>query len=392
MEQLALFKKKRLQAAMERHNLQALIASLPENIYYLSGYESVGHRILNRTQIFSLYVPAQDKLVLVIPTAEIPTAQERFPNTEMVAFGEFFFAFPPTGAEAITEVIAARETNAGQALIKALTACGIAAGRVGLDEGRTNPQLWQSLAEAMPQVEWVPGAMVFNEARKVKHPDEVALLERAAEIAEEALLTALAKVDVDTTELDIERFYREEVSRRGADPYFGVFTIDERSALADTINTSLAVREGSIIGCDFGCVYRGYRSDLARTAVFGKSEAKVEEYYKAILVGEEKAVEGIRPGVPAEEIFHIAVNETKKAGIPHYRRHHCGHGIGLETYDFPSIAPGVQMPLEAGMVLCIETPYYEIGWGGVQVEDAVLVTEKGARYLSKSSRELIRLG
>ena len=109
------------------------------------------------------------------------------------------------------------------------------------------------------------------------------------------------------------------------------------------------------------------------------------------MFGEEQAVKEIRPGIGADVIFRTAVNRTREAGIPHYNRHHCGHGIGLEIYDWPLLAPDVKIPLEAGMVLCVETPYYELGWGGIQVEDTVEVTRYGARYLSKSSRELIQL-
>ena len=88
------------------------------------------------------------------------------------------------------------------------------------------------------------------------------------------------------------------------------------------------------------------------------------------------------------DIFNVAVQTVRNSGIPHYQRHHCGHGIGLEFYDPPLISPHDHTKIEEGMVLNIETPYYELGFGGLQVEDTVLVTESGVRYLTKSSREL----
>ena len=91
-------------------------------------------------------------------------------------------------------------------------------------------------------------------------------------------------------------------------------------------------------------------------------------------------------------LFDVAVRATRAAGIPHYQRHHVGHGIGLEPYDPPTIAPGGDTVLEPGMVFCVETPYYEHGWGGVQVEDAVEITAAGARLLTRSSRELAIVG
>jgi Xaa-Pro dipeptidase len=105
----------------------------------------------------------------------------------------------------------------------------------------------------------------------------------------------------------------------------------------------------------------------------------------------EQAVAAIRPGVSAREIFEVAVSTTRLNGISAYSRHHCGHGIGVEMYDLPSIDQKTDMLLEKDMVLCIETPYYEIDWGGVQLESTVAVTDNGVRYLDKGSRDLIML-
>ncbi|NLI71087.1 MAG: aminopeptidase P family protein [Firmicutes bacterium] len=391
MLQFADFKKERIETAMVEHGLTALVASLPENIYYMSGYESIGHQILSRNLIFAVYGVDKNEVSLVIPTAEVPTALERFPNTDIHAFGEFFFTFPAGGIENIENIISRREQDSLRALVKTLHNMGIKRGRVGLDEGRLTPQLWRGLAEACPHLEFVHASNIFSQIRMIKHKHEIALLECSAEIAEQSLFAVLPEIKVGTTELEIGQRYMEEVVARGAIPYFNVVTIDERSAFSDTINTAQAVKDGSIIRFDFGCVYQGYSSDLARTAVVGSYEDKVFEYYQAILFGEEQAVKEIRPGIGADVIFRTAVNRTREAGIPHYNRHHCGHGIGLEIYDWPLLAPDVKIPLEAGMVLCVETPYYELGWGGIQVEDTVEVTRYGARYLSKSSRELIQL-
>jgi Xaa-Pro dipeptidase len=109
-------------------------------------------------------------------------------------------------------------------------------------------------------------------------------------------------------------------------------------------------------------------------------------------VGEEALFAAARPGATGEEVFRAGVEAVRRAGVPHYQRHHCGHAIGLEPYEPPLIAPGQTIPLEPGMTFCLETPYYELGWGGVQVEDAVVVTEKGCRVLNRSARDLWRAG
>jgi Xaa-Pro aminopeptidase len=143
---------------------------------------------------------------------------------------------------------------------------------------------------------------------------------------------------------------------------------------------------------DLGCVFRSYRSDISRTAVLGPPSDKQARYYAAALAGEQAAIAAMKPGVPVSHIFGVAMRVTRAHGIPHYQRHHVGHGIGLEPYDPPTINATTNTPLEPGMVFCVETPYYEHGWGGVQVEDTVEITAQGTRRLTRSSQELIVIG
>ncbi|MGH9100623.1 MAG: M24 family metallopeptidase, partial [Acidimicrobiales bacterium] len=92
------------------------------------------------------------------------------------------------------------------------------------------------------------------------------------------------------------------------------------------------------------------------------------------------------------ELFAAAVTEVERHQLIPYRRHHCGHGIGLEAYEPPLIGPTVDQALEPGMVLCFETPYYELGWGGMMVEDTVVITDNGCELLSVSDRSLRVVG
>ncbi|HEX6079830.1 MAG TPA: M24 family metallopeptidase, partial [Methylomirabilota bacterium] len=153
-----------------------------------------------------------------------------------------------------------------------------------------------------------------------------------------------------------------------------------------------ALKAGDLVRLDLGCVYQGYRSDISRTAVLGPPSDKQRRYYDAIRDGEIAAIAAMKPGVPVSRIFEIGMKVTREAGMPHYQRNHVGHGIGLEAYDPPTINAAGQTVLEPGMVFCVETPYYEHGWGGIQVEDAVEITAAGVRRLTQSSQELQILG
>lgn len=172
---------------------------------------------------------------------------------------------------------------------------------------------------------------------------------------------------------------------------FCVATANKRAAFCDTVNQPVPIERGSLIRFDYGCDYQGYTSDLSRTVCVGTPDEKTVRLYDAIRVGTEAAIAAACPGVRACELFQIAVETTRSNGIPHYRRHHVGHCLGLEVYDDPSITPDNQTVLQADMVLNIETPYYELGWGGVQVEDTVAITENGAVRLDVSDNHLIVL-
>src|SRR2546427_671193 len=238
----------------------------------------------------------------------------------------------------------------------------------------------------------VPAYQMFRQARMGKAPDEVAALEKAALIAEDGIAAVLKMLASGVTERQAARVYEEEVLRKGAEPFFTVVTIGERAALADVYPTDRALRAGDLVRFDLGCLVGPYRSDISRTAVLGKPSEKQARYYSAILAGERAAIAAMKPGVAVSQLFEIAVRVTRENGLPHYQRHHVGHGIGLEPYDPPTINASTSTALEAGMVFCVETPYYEHGWGGVQVEDAVEITPGGSRTLTRSSQDLAIIG
>jgi Xaa-Pro aminopeptidase len=132
----------------------------------------------------------------------------------------------------------------------------------------------------------------------------------------------------------------------------------------------------------------GYTSDIARNFALEEPSARTRSLYDAVLHGEDVAIAALRPGVVAAEVFEAGVRAIRQAGIPEYNRHHIGHAVGLEVYDTPTLMPEDRTPIELGMVFEVETPYYELGFGGLQPEDTVLVTEQGGELLTTLSRQL----
>ena len=117
----------------------------------------------------------------------------------------------------------------------------------------------------------------------------------------------------------------------------------------------------------------------------------MKTYYAALVAGVDAAIAAAKPGVKAGTLFDTALQTVRENGIPHYRRHHTGHGIGMECYDYPTVSHNVDTPLVENMTFNLETPYYELGWGGMMIEDTFVMTAQGPRMLDHTTRDIIRL-
>ncbi|PYO19041.1 MAG: aminopeptidase P family protein [Candidatus Rokuibacteriota bacterium] len=383
-------RRQRLTGVLETEGLDALVATTTENVYYVSGLRSISHALFRGLELYAVFT--RRGTALVIPFIDTTgVAADRIEVDHLACYGKFFFEYADDPGEIgrkIREWTRAPAASPADALTGVLGDLGVLGRRVGLDEGGLFAPTWKRVEERLATTTLVPAYQMFRQARMVKGPDEVAALERAALVAEDGIAAVLAMLKPGVTERDAARVYEQEVLRRGAQPFFTVVTIGERAALADIHPSDRALRPGDLVRFDLGCLWGPYRSDISRTAVLGTPSDKQARYYAAILAGERAAIAAMKPGVPVSRLFDVAVRVTRENGLPHYQRHHVGHGIGLEPYDPPTINATTTTALEAGMVFCVETPYYEHGWGGVQVEDAVEVTPTGVRTLTRSSQDL----
>jgi len=386
--------KTRLTRVLEAEDLGALVATSTENLYYATGFRSIAHALFRGLELYGVFTRAGTGLVIpFIDTAGV--AADEIDVDQLACYGKFFFEYAADPGVVGTKVrawTAAALASPADALVKVLGDLGVLGTRIGVDESGLFPAAWRTLEERLGATRVVPAYQLFRRARMVKSRDEIARLERGAQIAEDGVAAVLAMLKAGVTERQAAHVYEAEVLARGAQPFFTVITMGERAALADVYPAERALSPGEMVRFDLGCVWQGYRSDIARTAVLGAPSNKLARYYAAILAGEQAEMAAMKPGVAVSRIFEAAMTATRESGLPHYQRHHVGHGIGLEPYDPPTLNAATETPLEPGMVFCVETPYYEYGWGGVQVEDTVEVTATGIRRLTRSSQELAVIG
>jgi Xaa-Pro aminopeptidase len=387
-------RQRRLIGLLEAEGLDAIIGTTTENVYYVSGLRSISHALFRGLELYAVFT--RNGTALVIPFIDATgVASDDLKVDHLACYGKFFFEYaddPGDMGRKIREWTRAPAASPADALAGVLGDLGVLGRRIGLDEGNLFAPTWKRVEDKLAGTTLVPAYQMFRQARMVKGPDEVAALEQAALIAEDGIAAVLKMLAPGVTERQAAQVYEQEVLRKGAEPFFTVVTIGERAALADVHPTDRALRAGDLVRFDLGCLVGPYRSDISRTAVLGQPSEKQARYYAAILAGERAAIAAMKPGVPVSQLFDIAVRVTRENGLPHYQRHHVGHGIGLEPYDPPTINASTSTALEPGMVFCVETPYYEHGWGGVQVEDAVEITAGGSRTLTRSSQDLAIIG
>jgi Xaa-Pro aminopeptidase len=277
------------------------------------------------------------------------------------------------------------------ALAEVLVAQKLETGRLGIDERGFSPQEFTVLQDLVPAATLVPAYALFRELRAVKSPAEVEKLETVARLTEDAIHTALAIAAPGVTEREMARVVASEMAKKDAIPLMIALGFGPKSAHPNSIPTDRPLRAGDVIRFDVGARCDGYHSDLARVGSLGEPNRELAHLYDAMLAGQQAALDALRPGVAVRDLFEVGMRAARDAGAPHYVRHHIGHGIGLEFYDEPVITGRSTWTIEPGMVINIETPIYELGLGGVQTEDTVVVIGDGFRFLTSGQRPWYRV-
>lgn len=386
----------RLFHGMRKHGLDAIVATMPENVTYVSGFWAMSQWIRRGPQAYVLVpLPANGPSAVVASTGLIDLAAAPDVWVEDVRrYGSFVVERTPDAVlsdwDQRAETLLAG-TDAGDAiatLVAAIKDRKLEKSTIGVEEIGILPQYWDKLADALPHAKLVRAADIFRYARAIKTPEEVRRLRRSAQIADKSIDVALAHAKEGQTELEMSFNFHETTIREGGMPVLGCIGFGARSAMINVQPDDTLLRRGDIIRFDVGGRYQHYRADIARNGVLGEPTKKIKSYHAAICRGLDKAIGMIKPGVRVADVFEAGVETVRKEGIAHYRRSHIGHGIGLDGYDAPNIAPTNSECFEEGMVICVETPYYELGFGGLQVEDTLVVTASGVDSFMLSSTAL----
>ncbi len=252
--------------------------------------------------------------------------------------------------------------------------------------------LHSRMAEAMPQIRWSTTTGLVEKLREIKDKEEIAEIREAVRLAERAFGVIKAALRPEQTEREIA-YELENVIRGfgGAGCAFpSIVAAGARAALPHAVPTDQRIGSGNLLLIDWGATARLYRSDLTRVLVTGRISPKLKRIYGVVLKAQELAMAAIRPGALMSDVDRVARSVISDAGYGKRFGHGLGHGFGLEIHESPRLSANQNRPLKAGMVVTVEPGIYLPEWGGVRIEDDILVTRDGHEVLSSVTKDLNR--
>ena len=345
-----------------RLGLDAVVAMSPENFAYASGVNVITVALIRPRQAFVI-IPARGEPEVIVCSIEKPTtvAEGWIPN--VITYTEF--------VDDPAAVLAGR-----------LRELGLERGRIGMDLDYLPVSSHARMTRTLGNIEMVNTTEEIAAIRAVKSPAEVARLRHAAQGTHGGALDAMAASRVGETEQAMALRVATGIMRSGADAVsFLCFSSGERTSLSHAMATERIVAESEVIRMDIGGTYGSWSSDFARTWSTGNPTATQRQVYAALRRVQGATIAAVRPGMAAEDLFHLCRDAYGKEGL-RFTMPHVGHSFGVELHESPILRPGETTKLVPGMVFNIEPSTSDGEGSKYHIEDLVEVTEDGSRILT----------
>jgi len=347
-------------ALVQAGNLDGLWVTNPTNMFYLSGFTGGTAGLL----------VTQDAAVIVTDSRYTEQARLEAPGYRVEQHG--------------TPVWATLKSLVDEFRV----------GRLGFEKQHITYQAFEEMSAALAPAELVPTQGIIEELRAIKDPQEIARIERAVALADEGFTHILNFIKPGVSERDLNVELEFYLRRRGATAmsFPSIVASGPRGALPHGEPTDRQVQSGEFITLDFGVLVDRYCSDMTRTVAVGKINEEQKKVYETVLKAQLAGIAAVAAGKVGRDVDAVARDVIAKAGYGQYFGHGLGHGVGLNVHDAgPRLSPTEEKTLPVGAVVTVEPGIYIPGWGGVRIEDVVVVEATKARVLTHSPKELIQL-
>jgi Xaa-Pro aminopeptidase len=354
-----LSRREKLRSNLDADDLDALLVTAPTNVSYLTGF----------TGDSSVLVLSRVRDVIISDGRFTTQLEQECPGLECT--------IRPPGQEmnpAIAHVLD-----------------GLAHKHVAVEATSMTVAEYEALRAAAPHVSFVSVVGRVEALRQIKDADEIAAIREAVLIAERAFTMLRAGLRRDESEKDTADALEGYLRRCGATgaSFPPIVAVGVRSALPHARPTSQTlIGHDDFVLIDWGATGRPYKSDLTRLVVTGKVTPKFEAIYRIVLAAQERGIAAIRPGAKAQDVDAEARSVIEEAGFGRFFDHGLGHGLGMDIHEAPRLRKTSDVTLQPGMVVTVEPGIYLPDWGGIRIEDDVLVTPDGCEVLTHLPRSL----
>ncbi|RKX24639.1 MAG: Xaa-Pro dipeptidase [Candidatus Zixiibacteriota bacterium] len=245
----------------------------------------------------------------------------------------------------------------------------------------------------LPDVLLVAADAILAEMGWIKEPEELASIRKAVEISDTAFERILNLITPGVRERELAAELEYQMCMLGSEKrsFETIVASGYRSAMAHGVASSKKFKKGDFVTIDFGATVDGYVSDMTRTVVLGKATSRQRKVYNTVLKAQKAGIRKVKAGVTAVSVDAACRNLITKAGFGKNFGHGTGHGIGFLVHTGPTISPLSESKLKPNNVITIEPGIYIDGWGGVRIEDDVIVTRTGGKVLNRAEKKLLEL-
>jgi Xaa-Pro dipeptidase len=359
----------KMEQAMGERGLDALVATSPENVAWASGAAPPSQKTV-RSRLAAAIVPRGGGTELVAIALEGPVVRTQSRLDDLRLYEEF--------VEDPVLVFA-----------DSLRQRGLDEGALGIEERHLSHADFTKLAAALPAARLVRADELFEELRMVKTPSEIDAIRDIGAVAERIAGEVCARFGAGSSEREIANFVAERYAEAGGDGLtMLVVGSGPRSAAVNAPATDRRLERGDMLRLDIIGTKGRYHSDVARTVVVGEPTEEQQHVYDLLFGVHRRCLDALRPGALTSDVYAIYREAMDEAGLPPY--HFVGHGLGITLHEDPFVNALTEIPLEEGMVLCIEPLTLLEGRFGVQIEDEVLITADGYEAFTEAG-ELLRM-
>jgi Xaa-Pro aminopeptidase len=351
----------RVDTLLRDRSLDAVLVSNPSNRRYLSGFTAEDHAADESSGVLLI---GRDARVILSGATNLPWARAESPGFEPVAWERPWSKF-------VGELINERGWRT-----------------VGFEDGTTTVADYTILSETLNGTQLVPLHAAIDELRAIKTDAELELIARVIRLTDEAFTTAVDRLQIGITERELADHVGDVLRALGSDgeAFPTIVAAGPNAAKPHHAAGDRAIQAGEPVIIDMGARLDGYNGDLTRTVWTGEIDERLAHIYDVVFEAQRAALATVRAGITGSAVDQSARDVCERHHLGEYILHGVGHGLGLRVHEAPTAGPTSETELSAGQVLTIEPGLYVDGWGGVRIEDVVVIEEDGCRNLTGAAK------